>query len=92
MSDWKVGEAKQRFSEVLRRSADQPQRIYRRETLVGAVIGAELFEELARCLRERQRQSLGDRIDEVREICAQEGYALDVGTRLDRESWITDED
>jgi len=92
MNDWKVALAKERFSEVLRRSAQEPQLIYRRDTLVGAVIGAELFEDFERWLAERRRRSLGQSFDEVREICSEEGYALDVGTRQDRESWITDED
>lgn len=92
MSDWKVAEARQQFSEVLRRSTEEPQRIYRRETLVGAVIGAELLEDFERWREERRRQTLGRRFDEVREICVAEGYALDTGERRDRESWITDED
>jgi antitoxin (DNA-binding transcriptional repressor) of toxin-antitoxin stability system len=35
---WKVGEAKQQFSEVLRRSEAEPQLIYRRHRLVAAVV------------------------------------------------------
>lgn len=35
---WTVGEAKQQFSEVLRRSEEEPQLIYRRNRLVAAII------------------------------------------------------
>ena len=88
--NWRVGEAKQRLSELLRESASEPQLVYSRDRLVAAVISAELFEEFAEWREERRRRTLGDSFDEVREICRDEGYALDVGERRDRESWITD--
>jgi len=44
-----TGAAKQQFSEVLRRSAAEPQLIYRRDQLVAAVISAETFAKLERC-------------------------------------------
>ena len=37
---WKIGEAKQRFSEVLRKAAEEPQPIHNRDRLVATVIGA----------------------------------------------------
>ena len=83
---WQVGQAKQRLSEVLRRSADGPQRIFSRDRFVAAVVSAELFEEFERWLEERQRRSLDRKFDEVREICGEEGYALEVDQRRDRES------
>ena len=45
MARWLTGDAKQQFSEVLRRSEDEPQEIYRRDRLVAAVISAEDFEQ-----------------------------------------------
>ncbi len=87
---WRVGEAKQRLSEVLRRSAEEPQRIFSRDRFVAAVISADLFEEFERWLADRQRRTLGQRFDEVRELCEADGYALEVGERRDRESWIGD--
>ena len=88
---WLVSEAKQRLSEVLRRSEKEPQRIFSRNRFVAAVVSADLFEEFERWRAERLRGTLGRRFDEVREICAEESYSLDVGGRRDRESWITDE-
>lgn len=38
---WNVGEAKQQFSELLRRSEHQPQLIYRRNRLVAAVVAVD---------------------------------------------------
>ena len=88
---WQVGQAKQRLSEVLRRSGDEPQRIFSRDRFVAAVVSADLFEEFELWREERRRQSLGRRFDEVREVCQDEVYSLQTGERRDRESWITDD-
>lgn len=90
--NWRVGEAKQRLSELLRESAREPQMVYSRDRLVAAVISAELFEEFAAWREERRRRTLGESFDEVREICREEEYALDTGEREDRAGWLTDED
>lgn len=90
MDVWRVGEAKQRFSEVLRQSSEAPQRIFRRDHFVAAVIAADLFEEFERWLDQQRRRTLGESFGEVREICREDGYALDTGTRRDRPGWISD--
>ena len=79
--DWKIAEAKQRFSEVVRAAEDEPQKIYNRNELVAAVVGAgEIKEFLA--WRERQRKgSLADSIRELSRICEEEGYTLEVPSR-----------
>lgn len=43
---WSVGEAKQQFSEVLRRSEEEPQLIYRRNRLVAAVVRVDDAEQI----------------------------------------------
>lgn len=87
MSKWLTGEAKQRFSEVLRQSESAPQRIYRRDRLVAAVISAEAFEEFERWQESAYRRTLGEAFDEVRELCVRYDYELDTGERVDRRSW-----
>jgi prevent-host-death family protein len=87
MSKWMTADAKQEFSEVLRRSAEEPQLIYRRDRLVAAVISADDFAELERLRAERTGQTLGDRFAEVREICARYDYTLETGERTDRDGW-----
>jgi len=89
-TDWRIGEAKQRFSEVVRRSASEPQRIYNRERLVAAVVSPEFLEEIEGMRRKRSDRTLGEAFSEIREICAEEGYELDVGERHDREIWLRD--
>jgi len=87
MNRWKTGEAKQQFSKVLRQSESAPQRIFRRDQLVAAVISAPAFEEFERWQESRQRRTLGEAFDEVREMCARYDYELDTGERRDRDAW-----
>ena len=87
-----TGEAKQHFSEVVRQSADEPQRIFNRDRLVAAVISADAFLEFVRWQEASQRRTLGDAFDEVREICAQ--VRLRARRRppaRDRTTWIDEE-
>ena len=88
MSGWLTGEAKQRFSEVLRQSESEPQLIFRRDRLVAAVISAEAFEEFKRWRESTERRSLAAAFDEVRELCARYDYELDTGERRDRDPWL----
>jgi antitoxin (DNA-binding transcriptional repressor) of toxin-antitoxin stability system len=49
--DWKIGGAKQRFSEVVRQAASDPQSIYNRDHPVAAVISAESLEAFGPAVR-----------------------------------------
>ena len=82
---WKIAAAKQRFSEVLRKAAVEPQLIHNRDQLVGAVIGREDTEEFLQW-RARRAKALGDAIDEAQRICAEEDYRLEVPPRTDRDN------
>ena len=86
-TDWRIGEAKQRFSEVVRRSSTEPQRIYNRDRLVAAVVSAELLDEIERLRSKRSTWTLDTAFSEIREIFDEEGYELKVGERRDRQSW-----
>ncbi len=79
---WNVGEAKQQFSEVLRRSARRPQLIYRRNRLIAAVVAMD--ETGATTLNEQA--TLADQFDEIREIFRQEKTQLRVPRRRDRKN------
>ena len=87
MDTWKVGEAKQRFSEVIRRSGVEPQKIYSRDRLVAAVVSPGALELLDGLERRRAARTLGELFAEARAICAEEEYALDFGERVDRAGW-----
>ena len=91
MTRWLTGDAKQQFSEVLRQSEEEPQEIYRRETLVAAVISAAEFQRYRRWQETAEGRTLGDAADEIRELCARYDYELDTGERVDRPAWGDDD-
>lgn len=82
--DWSITEAKQRFSELVRLAEDEPQWIYNRDKLVAAVIPAEALQEFLAWRGPRELPSLGDAFAELRRICADEGYTLDIPPRQER--------
>jgi antitoxin (DNA-binding transcriptional repressor) of toxin-antitoxin stability system len=81
-NEWNVGEAKQQFSELLRRSERQPQLIYRRNRLIAAVVAMD--ETKASALNEPI--TLADRFDEIREVFRQEKTQLRAPRRRDRKN------
>lgn len=84
---WRIGAAKQQFSEVVRRSATEPQKIYNRDLLVAAVVSPELLHEAETKQRRRLDRSLADIFTELRTICSEEDWELPVGHRANREGW-----
>jgi antitoxin (DNA-binding transcriptional repressor) of toxin-antitoxin stability system len=80
---WRIAEAKQRFSEVLRRASEEPQLILNRDRLVGAVVGPDDAHALL-ALRNRSSSSLADALEEGQRIFREQGYTLDIPARVDR--------
>jgi prevent-host-death family protein len=81
--NWKIGQAKQRFSEVVREAAEEPQRIYKRDRLVAAVVDADDLEEFLEWKRGRKRRSLAEAFDELRRIQGEEA-PIEAPPRIDR--------
>ena len=79
--NWKIGQAKQRFSEVVREAAGEPQRIYRRNELVAAVVDAETLEEFLDWRERRSRRTLADAFDELRRVRGDEAHFEAPGRR-----------
>ena len=86
MDTWGIGEAKQRFSEVVRRSGTEPQKIFNRDRLVAAVVSPDLLETAQNLRREESTRSLAEVFSEIREICTEENYQLEIGKRKDRKN------
>ncbi len=84
MNSWKVAEAKQRFSELLRAAVGEPQTVLNRDRPVAVVIDAAAYEAFEAWRRERQERSLAEAFDELRQISAKEGYRLKLPRRRDR--------
>jgi transposase-like protein len=81
---WNIAQAKQRFSEVVKQAAVEPQLIYNRDRLVVAVINAEDFAIFKRWRNQTERRTLAEEFAELRKIVEEEHYELIVPPRLDR--------
>lgn len=80
---WKIEEAKQKFSELIDAVVEEPQLIYDQNHLVAAVVKADVFQEFL-VWQQRQKSSLATAFTELREICAEENYQLEIPPRSDR--------
>jgi prevent-host-death family protein len=83
---WKIGEAKQHLSEVVRQAAKRPQILCNREAPVAAIVDAHSFEEFENWRRTRRQRSVTDALRELQDICSSEDYALELPSRQDRPS------
>ena len=81
---WKVAEAKQRLSEVLRSAAREPQTIYSRSRPVAVVVAGETFEEFKLWQAERKARTVGAAFAELRSLTEGSRYVLTVPGRKDR--------
>ena len=88
--NWKVAEAKQRFSEVVRKTAEGPQLVYNRERMVAAVIDAQTYQTFEAWREGRNRRSLADAFDELRRIAPKGGRTLPQPARRDRRNEFAD--
>ena len=80
---WKVGTAKQRFSEVIRRAETTPQIIRNRGRVVAAVVGPAEAERLEKHGTPGGR-TMADDLAELRRICEEESFSLEVPPRTNR--------
>jgi len=84
MNAWKVGEAKQQFSKVLRLAADTPQQVWNRDALVAVVIGAREAQEFLSWKQQKRTPSLSQALEEVRFLANEDNYKMIAPKRSDR--------
>jgi len=82
--NWKVAEAKQKFSELVKAAEDEPQWIYNRNKLVAALVPAETLKEFLGWHRQRQERTLAQAFEELHRVCGEEGYTLEIPPREER--------
>jgi hypothetical protein len=82
---WKIAVAKKRFSELIHKVGKEPQFVYNRDIMVAAVISPDEFRELQSMKDNAARQSLASRFGELREICREEAYSIEMPARKNRE-------
>ena len=87
---WNIAAAKQKFSDVVRLAASEPQVICNRGKAVAALVDAETFQAFQAWRERAAGRSLGDAFAELRRICAEEDYALAVPPRQDRANTFAD--
>lgn len=85
--NWNIAQAKQRFSEVVKQAATEPQLILNRNQTVAAVVSAEDFAafEAWRKLQSIPR-TLAEEFSELRQLMQEEGFddGLELPPREDR--------
>jgi prevent-host-death family protein len=88
---WNIAEAKQKFSDVVRQSAEEPQLIYNRERPVAAIVDAETFLAFQAWREREAHRSLGQAFAEFRRLCGEEGAELKIPPRSDRPNLFASE-
>ncbi len=83
MDMWRIAEAKQQFSEVVRRSGGAPQKIYRRDRLA-AVVSPEVLATIEAVRRQQSPCTLAEAFSDLRSACLEERYELELPERRDR--------
>ena len=63
---WSIAQAKQRLSEVVRLAAEEPQPIYNRGRLVGALIDADSYRAFEQWRRDASRTTVAAQFDLLR--------------------------
>lgn len=75
---WKIAEAKQNLSRLVRAAAGAPQQLYLREQLVAVVIGAADYERFQHWSQQQRPLSIADRFRQLREELGATGDAAEV--------------
>ncbi len=76
--DWKLNEAQQKLPEVIDAMANEPQLIFDRDKLVAVLVEPKLFQEFLAWHQQQKTSSLANAFTELRQICAEENYILEI--------------
>ena len=87
---WNIAQAKQRFSEIVRRASEAPQLIYNRKRLVAAVIDAEDYRAFKEWSEQTARRTLAQEFAELRQIMQDERYEFTLPPRSTRRNAFMD--
>ncbi len=88
--NWKIEQARQKFSELISAAVVEPQLIYSQDQLVAAVVEAETFQEFLAWQEQHRQSSLADAFAQLRQLCAAENYTIEVPSRTDRPNPFVD--
>lgn len=82
---WKLAQAKQQLSTVVREAAHHPQVITNRDRPVAVVVGTAEYEAF-RAWKEAHPGGVAAALSECARLCAEEDFALELPPRADREN------
>ncbi len=83
--NWTIESAKQHFAEVINKAAQEPQPVFNELGLVAAIIDAQTFNKFQQWQFTQQR-SISNAFKELRQLCIEENYYLELPNRYDREN------
>ncbi|PSB14793.1 type II toxin-antitoxin system Phd/YefM family antitoxin [Phormidesmis priestleyi ULC007] len=81
---WKIEEARQHFNDLIQAVEKEPQMIYRQNQLVAVVVEAEAFQKFMQWQQQQSQRPLAQAFAELRQLCAEENYTLEIPNRSDR--------
>ncbi len=81
---WKIEEAQQRFSELIQAVEQEPQLIYQQNQLVAVVVEAQTYQQFLQWQQQQAQRSLSQAFAELRQMCEEEDYTLEIPDRRDR--------
>ncbi len=87
---WTIEEAQQKLTELINAASLEPQLIYNQEQPVVAIVEAELFQEFLSWHQQRQKPPLADTFTQLRQICDQENYQMEIDERRNRSNPFID--
>jgi hypothetical protein len=82
--NWKIEEAQQKLSELIKAAVSEPQLIYNQDKLVAAIVEAELFQDFLAWQQQQRQPFLAASFTQLRQLCAEENYTLEIPSREDR--------
>lgn len=77
---WTIASARRNLPALIGMAAREPQRVYRRNKLVAAVVDPRVADAVS----EANQPTLGEAVSELQRICAEDDYELVVPPRRDR--------
>ena len=85
--NWTLESAKQHFTELINQAAQEPQSIFNDKQIVVAVIDAQTFKAFEQWQQtQSKKRSPANAFEELRQLCLEENYTLEIPNRYDREN------
>ena len=88
--EWKIAQAKEKFSQLIQEAGKEPQLIYNREKEVAAVISIDEYRDYMKLKEDYKAGSVGKQFSLLRDICQNENYTIEVPEREDRSQEFPD--